>query len=181
MKTLDIPFFSQLDSSVPTEHQRHVCALACIKMIFDWKNKGIDFETIYQEAKIIGNQVEAGWTHETIIRLLRNHEVLAYRQEFLGHAINFETRKGEVAGHTKEFVEKGIIKIKKSIDEGNPVFVSVKANFSQNKEDHVVLVIGYTETDFIFHDPILNSEKTPLVYSIETFKTFWKNFAIFVE
>ncbi len=181
MKTLNIPFFSQLDSSVPQEHQRHVCALACIKMIFDWYAKGIDFEKIYQEAQIVGNQERAGWTHETIIRILRNHEVLAYRQEFLAHTINFETKKGEVAEHTVQFVEKGIEKIKKNIDEGKPVFVSVKANFSENKEDHMILIIGYTQTDFIIHDPILNSEKTPLVFSIETFKTFWKNFAIFVE
>lgn len=181
MKTLNIPFFSQLDSSVPVEHQRHVCALACIKMIFDWKNKGVNFESIYKEAQIVGNQEQAGWTHETIIRILRNHEVLAYRQEFLGHTINFETKKGEVAEHTTQFVDKGIEKIKKSIDEGNPVFVSVKANFSDNKEDHVVLIIGYTETEFIVHDPILLLEKTSLVVSIETFKTFWKRFAIFVE
>ena len=83
MKTLNIPFFSQLDPTVPVEHQRHVCALACIKMIFDLHNKGIDFEILYQEALIVGNQVQAGWTHETIIRILRNHGILAYRQEFL--------------------------------------------------------------------------------------------------
>lgn len=150
-------------------------------MIFDWHNKGIDFETLYQEAQIVGDKVQAGWTHETIVRLLRNHGVLAYRQEFLGHTINFETKKGEVAEHAAQFVEKGIEKIKKSIDAGKPVFVSVKADFSENKEDHVVLVIGYDETNFIFHDPILNLEKTPLIYPIETFKSFWKNFAIFVE
>jgi hypothetical protein len=181
MKTLNIPFFSQLDSSVPVEHQRHVCALACIKMIFDLHNKGISFETLYQEAIIVGDKVQAGWTHETIIRILRNHGILAYRQEFLGHTINFETNKGEVANHTKEFVEKGIEKIKKSIDTGYPVFVSVKANFSDNKEDHMILIVGYTQDSFVIHDPILLNDKNPVNCSIETFKTFWKNFAIFIE
>ncbi len=181
MKTLQIPFFSQLDPSVPIEYQRHVCALACIKMIFDWYAKGIDFEHIYQEAQIVGDQVQAGWTHETIIRVLRNHGVLAYRQEFLGHTINIKTKKGEIAEHTEQFVDKGIEKIKKSIDGGNPIFVSVKENFSDNKEDHVVLIIGYTEDSFVIHDPILQFDKNPFLFSINTFKIFWKKFAIFIE
>lgn len=181
MKTLNIPFFSQLDPSVPLEHQRHVCALACIKMILNSKGEEISFEEIYAEANIVGNQESAGWTHETIIRILRNHKVLAYRQEFLGHNINFETKKGEIAEHTTHFVDLGIEKIKTSINHGNPVFVSVKAGFSDNNGDHVILVIGHEEDSFIIFDPILHREQNPQTVSIEKFKRFWKRLAIFVE
>lgn len=181
MKTLNIPFFSQLDSSVPIEHQRHVCALACIKMILDSKKEHISFNVLFDEAQIVGNYEKAGWTHETIIRVLRNHGVLAYRQEFLGHTVDLEIKKGVIAEHTSQFILSGIEKIKESIDRGNPVCVSVKANFSENKEDHVVLVIGYDEDSFVILDPILQVEKNPLTFPIEKFKTFWKNFAIFVE
>lgn len=181
MKTLHIPFFSQLDQSVPIEHQRHICALACIKMILDSKKEYISFNTLFDEAQIVGNYVQAGWTHETIIRVLRNHKVLAYRQEFLGHTINYEIKKGIIAEHTSEFILSGLEKIKESIERGNPVCVSVKANFSENKEDHVVLIIGYDETSFVILDPILRFENNPLTVPIEKFKTFWKNFAIFIE
>lgn len=181
MKTLNIPFFSQLDPSVPEEHQRHVCALACIKMILNSKREKVSFEEIYAEANIVGNQEQAGWTHETIIRILRNHKVLAYRQEFLGHTINFETQKGEVAEHTEQFVDLGIEKIKKSITQGNPVFVSVRAGFSDNNGDHVILVIGQEEDSFIVFDPILLTEQNPQKISIGKFKSFWKRLAIFVE
>lgn len=181
MKILNIPFFSQLDDSVPKEHQRHVCALACIKMILDSKDEAIVFEDIYAEANIVGNKVKEGWTHETIVRILRNHKVLAYRQEFLGHSIDLKKQIGEQSSHTDLFVEIGIAKIKKSIDFQNPVMVSVRANFSENKEDHVVLVVGYEEQYLYVFDPILSKEQNPKKITINDFKKFWKNFAIFVE
>ena len=181
MKTLNIPFFSQLDDSVPEEHKRSVCALACTKMILNSRGSILAFEDLYTESQAVGHKECAGWTHETIIRLLRNHKVLAYRQEFLAHSIDLIIGVGQVAPHTEDFVEKGITKIKKSIDENNPVIVSVKANFSNNKEDHMVLVVGYENDTLITLDPILNSGQNPLKVSIEEFKKFWKKFAIFVE
>lgn len=181
MKKLNIPFFSQLDDSVPKEHQRHVCALACIKMVLDSREEHLNFEDIYKEANIVGNQVQAGWTHETIIRILRNHKVIAYRQEFLGHTIDIKEGTASIAKHTEQFVDFGIEKIKKSIELGNPIFVSVKANFSDNKEDHVVLIIGYSNDKFIILDPIMLTHQNPREILIEEFKKFWKNFAIFTE
>lgn len=178
---LDIPFFSQLDASVPEEHQRSVCALACTKMILDSKGAGRTFEELHREAQIVGNKESAGWTHETIIRLLRNHGVRAYRQEFLGHTIDLQTGVGEVAMHTDMFVEEGILKIKKNIQNGFPVIISVTAGFSENKEDHMVLVVGESEDDFLVYDPILLNDQNPKKVSKEYIKKFWKKFAIFVE
>lgn len=178
---INIPFFSQLDESVPLKYQRHVCALACIKMIFDTRNIKNSFEDIYNEAEIVGGRESEGWTHETIIRIFRNHGISAYRQEFLGHDIDIQTRTAQIAKHTERFVKEGILKIKKSIDKSNPVLVSVKPGFSENKDHHVVLIIGYEEDSFIILDPILDLEQNPKKVSLQEFGNFWKKFAIFVE
>jgi uncharacterized protein YvpB len=181
MKKLEIPFFSQLDEEGTIEHKRSICALVCIKMMLHARNQLLSFEEIFHEAKFIGGKESAGWNHETVVRILRNHGVLAYRQEFVGHKIDIVNLEANIALHTEEFVEKGILKIKKSIDMNNPVFVSVKSGFSLNREDHMVLIIGYTAEDFIMYDPILSLNQNPKIISIEAFKDFWKRFAIFVE
>jgi len=178
---LEVPFFSQLDEQVPEELRRSVCAIACIKMILEYKKVECDFLKVLKEAEWIGEKDPAGWTHEVLVRVLRNHTVLAYRQEFVAHSIDVSTQSAVVAQHTPEFVEQGIGKIKKNIDAGNSVMVSVIAGFSENREDHVVLITGYTEDSFSILDPILHAEQNPTIISIETFKTFWKRLAIFVE
>ncbi|MEN9921380.1 MAG: Peptidase like family [Candidatus Parcubacteria bacterium] len=181
MKNLNIPFFSQLDPSIPAEHQRKVCALACTKMILDSKGESISFEHLFEEASIVGNYEKAGWSHETVVRLLRNHKVLAYKQEFLAHDISFEIQTGTVAKHTEQFLQFGIQKIKQSIDKGNPVILSVRAGFSDNNGDHMILVAGYKDENLIILDPILLQEQNPKLISIDELKKFWKNFAIFTE
>jgi predicted transglutaminase-like cysteine proteinase len=86
-----------------------------------------------------------------------------------------------VAIHTDTFVEQGILKIKKNIENGVPVIISVTAGFSENKEDHMVLVVGEDKGDFLLLDPILSSDQNPMKASVEYMKKFWKKFAIFVE
>lgn len=178
---LEVPFFSQLDDLVPEELQRSVCAIACIKMILDYKKEPADFASILKEAQWIGQIGKVGWSHEVLVRVLRNHKVLAYRQEFIGHEVDLITMNTSLAEHSQNFVETGIEKIKKSIDELNPVMVSVREGFSKNRSDHVILIIGYTEEVFIVLDPIMTIEENPLQIPTETFKTFWKKLAIFVE
>lgn len=180
-KIINIPFFSQLDQQIPEDIRRSVCAIACIKMVIDYKKEKKDFSKILKEAEYIGQKDKAGWTHEVLVRILRNYNVLAYRQEFVAHNIDLYNQSADVAEHTDEFVEKGIEKIKKNIDNQNPVMVSVKAGFSENKSDHMVLVIGYENDSLIIFDPILKIDKNPLLINIKNFKDFWKNLAIFVE
>ncbi len=178
---LDIPFFSQLDTQVPEELRRSVCAIACLKMICEYKIEPVDFLTLLKEAEWIGQKDKAGWVHEILVRVLRNHNVLAYRQEFVAHTIDTNNQSAVPADHTSDFITQGISKIKKSIDNGNPVMVSVKAGFSENKDDHMILVIGYEEDSLIVFDPILHTEQNPKIIPLNTFLNFWKKLAIFVE
>lgn len=178
---LAIPFFSQLDEQVPEELRRSVCAIACVKMILDYKNGEVAFSTILKEAEWIGEKDKAGWTHEVLVRVLRNHNVLAYRQEFIAHTIDLDSDSAQGADHLEEFIQRGIEKIKKSIEKGNPVMVSVTGGFSKNNGDHLVLITGYQDDSLIIQDPILHSDENPKTVTLEYFLKFWKKLAIFVE
>lgn len=183
---LDIPFFSQLDEEVPAELQRSVCAIACIKMIFDFKGVQKTFQDIYKEAQIIGGRESSGWNHETLVRLLRNHGILAYRQEFFGHSIDLKTLYATHAEHSNIFEQKGFEKIKETLGNGNPVIVSVFAGFSQDIENkkslnmvnHMVVITGVDDEYVYVHDPIFD---VPKKFSHMHFMNYWRRLAIFVE
>ena len=178
---LDIPFFSQLDDQVPAELQRSVCAIACIKMVLDSRLIPNSFSDLLKEANIVGGREHAGWTHETIVRVLRNHSVHAYRQEFKAHEIDLETGDPVPAIHSTEFANNGVAKMRDMIEKGNPVFVSVSAGFGDNQGDHVVLVVGYDENNVIMLDPQRPSDSNPVSMPLRDFMSVWKRLTIFTE
>ena len=178
---LDVPFFSQLDDRIPADLQRSVCAIACVKMVLDSRMIPNEFSDLLKEANIVGGREHAGWTHETIVRVLRNHGVHAYRQEFKAHDINLETGDPIPAIHSTEFANNGIAKMRESIEKGNPVLVSVSAGFGQNAEDHVVLVIGYGENTISVLDPLQPEDINPVHVQLKDFMHFWKRLTIFTE
>lgn len=183
---LPVPFFSQLDKNVPEELKRSVCSIACIKMILDSDGIENDFNDLYKEAEFIGGRQKAGWNHETLVRILRNYGIPAYAQEFLAHSINLDVLAVASAPHSKAFEAAGLAKIKKVLDSGKPVIVSVHAGFSQDSEkkkslnmtSHVVLIVGYDGESFYINDPILDGAS---VVSSDHLLRYWRMLAIFVE
>lgn len=184
MKKLDVPFWSQKDNVTEEEYVNNSCGVVCVKMVLGYAKKGDrHLDELIEEGYIVGGKEDAGWSHETLVRLLRNHGVLAYRQEFKSHKVDLKTKKGEeYIEQIKIYRELGIQKIKNSIDLGFPVLVSVKPGFGENQGDHLVLIVGYSEDNFFINDPQRKGqEKDPIRISIEKFEEFWKGLTIFVE
>lgn len=183
---LDVPFYSQLDTLIPQDLQRISCALICIKMVMEYKNVKLSFDEIYKEACAIGGKESVGWNHETLVRLLRNHGILAYRQEFYAQKKDIKTLQVFPSEFLEKFIEEGIKKIKESIDKNNPVLVSVVAGFSQdfqqkkslNSGHHVVLITGYSEDMLFCNDPIFDNSVS---ITYEHFIKFWRKFTVIVE
>lgn len=183
---LDIPFFSQLNSDVPVDVQRISCALASTKMVLEYKGANIPFKDLLKEAQIIGGKVQAGWSHETVVRIMRNHGVLAYSQEFFGQTINLENEVRSASEFSPQFKIKGLTKIEESVLNQNPVLVSVSPGFSKdevlrktlNIETHVVVVSGFENDIISIHDPIFDKATN---VSKEHFVKYWRGLAIFVE
>lgn len=184
MKKLNVPFYAQREI-VSDDEKDGACGIVCVKMILDFFfDTEFDVHDLLKEGYIVGGKSNKEWNHETLVRVLRNHGIQSYRQEFISHdVLDFDLSRGELnQERTEQFIDFGIYKIKKSIDEGNPVMVSVKPGFGMNESSHIVLIVGYDDSNFYFNDSQrLSTNEHPLQFSIEDFKTYWKNFAIFVE
>jgi uncharacterized protein YvpB len=184
MKKLDVPFLSQKDNVLKKEYTHNSCGIVCVKMVLDYAKKGNrDLDELIQEGYVVGGTENAGWSHETLVRVLRNHGVLAFRQEFKSHNVDLISKQGLVnENQEKGFRELGIQKIKNSIDLGYPVLISVKPGFGENGSDHLILVVGYSDDLFFVNDPQRKGqEKDPIGVSIEKISEYWKGLSIFVE
>lgn len=184
MKKLDIPFLSQKDNVLKKEYSHNSCGIVCVKMILDFAQKtSRTLDELIQEGYVVGGTEFAGWNHETLVRVLRNHGVLSYRQEFKSHSVDLETKQGvENIEVTNSFRELGFQKIKNSIDMGYPVMISVKPGFGENGGDHLILIVGYSDESFFVNDPQRKGqEKDPVPVSKEKIDEYWKGLSIFVE
>lgn len=184
MKKLNIPFYAQREIVAESE-KNGACGVVCVKMILDFlHNTQYDVDDLIKEGYIVGGKESAGWNHEALVRVLRNHGVRAYTQEFISHDVpDLNASRGVLhPERTSQFVEFGINKIKKTIEAGLPVMTSVKPGFGANESAHVILIVGYDEENFYINDSQRpSSEKYPLVCPIERFKEFWKGLTVFVE
>ena len=183
-KILDIPYTCMHSNAIPEEWHIRVCGLACIKMILDYRDIETSLMDLLSEGQTIGAyNPSIGWDHNGLVRLLRNHGVLAYPQEFRSVKVDVNSGESVESSVENDFIEKGISKIKESIDKENPVMVSVKAGFGDNGSPHLILITGYEDDDFIYHDPN-NSDgeiKKAHVVSKERFIEYWRLFGIFVD
>lgn len=189
-KILDIPYHSQNENAVLREWHDRSCAIACVKMILDsFTDEDISMFDLIHEGLAINAHTEHGWSHDGIVRILRNHRVLAYSQEFKSVKINV-TESGvsfSKSEHQDELRENGILKMLEEIQKGNPVICSVEAGFSDNKTSHTILIKGFRidgeNRSFIYHDPdSRNGEiKDNIEVEIERFLKYWKGLSIFVN
>jgi len=183
-KQLDIKHTCQCNESIPKEWHVRVCGLACVKMILDYRKIESSLLDLLNEGQSIGAyNPSIGWDHNGLVRLLRNHEISAYPQEF--RSVEVDIDSGEMRDSSREggLIEKGLEKIRESIDNNNPVIISVSSGFGNNNSPHLVLITGYNEEGFFFHDPDNSSGeiKKACPLSRDRFLMFWRLFGIFID
>lgn len=180
--TLQVPFYAQKEILTNGE-ANSACGIVCVKMILDYAGKKNDIEDLIKEGYIIGGKVDAGWKHETIVRVLRNHGILAFPQEFRSHIVDTEKEEGILNEKmTNEMRDVAITKFEMFIDQGYPVMVSVKPGFGNNKGDHLILIVGYDEENLYINDSGNSSEEeSPIKVSKNKFMEYWKGLTIFTE
>lgn len=193
-KKIDVKYYSQHSDDISEEWRRKSCAIACVKMILDFMDSDDELsgQDLVDEGLVInGFSPEGhGWIHESLVRLLHNHGVSAYRQEFKSYFFD----KGTSALFDKKedsnkIYHVGLNKIIKSLKNNSPVIVSLGNGFNGAVNTHMVLLTGTKETKengiggFFYHDP---NSKTEMEFehafmAIDTFKKYWRKMAIFVE
>jgi len=171
---LEIPFYSQYLDVSDEKWQSKACAVVGIKMILEFNNISISADDLIKEADELGGLTDGGWKHDVLVFLLHNHGVSGYREEF---------RSSDEAV-SNELGEYGAIKIAQTLDEGNPVQVSL--NLGNREGNHMVLLTGYEMNEeelkgFYYHDPEEKTEDggSHKFVSMEDFSKSWRNMAIF--
>ncbi len=182
---LKIPYFSQLDNKITKNSRKQSCGICCVKMTLDFLNPDNNYrvENLIKEATLIKafDEEKLLWTHEGLVRILRNHGVLAYQQEFKAVIVDLLAETFNINENQQDFTKRGVDKIKEKIDSGKPVIVSVTAGFNRNKDDHMIIINGYEdspEDSFYITDP--QDEKFQVV-TVGKFLEHWKKLAIFID
>jgi uncharacterized protein YvpB len=193
--TLEVPFYSQKEIVTNGEGDS-ACGIVCVKMILDYKTDDrlqntehrISIDDLVKEGYIVGGKEEAGWKHETIVRVLRNHGIMAFRQEFIAHEVviskqKVESSKGVLNEEvTEEMRGVALTKFEMFIDQGYPVMTSMRPGFGENGGDHLVLIVGYDEDNLYINDSQMGSDEgSPIAVSKKKFMEYWKGLSVFVE
>ncbi|MDB5194313.1 MAG: hypothetical protein JWN50_327 [Parcubacteria group bacterium] len=188
---LPVPYTSQYSIGRDSDGLSRACGAACVKMILDYRTgTDTDFLSLVREGQTIrGAYISGiGWSHVGLTSLFRNHNVGAYAEEF--RAINVDTKNQEFLSSEYEpgHVERGMQKIAgKILDWQQPVIVSGIKNWKEKDKPHDVVIVGVEKdgdrlTGFFYHDP--DDELSPGANRFvdkETFRTYWRKFAIFVD
>ena len=174
---LEVPFYSQFSDVTLDEWKDRACAPTCLKMVLDFLSegkfeKGID-DLIKEGLEIGAYQEGIGWIHTGLVRLAHNHGFLGYNEEF--RSLNKEIESG--------FIEKGIVKIKKTIESGLPVIISCSKNFDEFQKFHQVILTGFDENGFYYNEPHKENkeEGSNQFVDFQTFRTHWRKFALFLS
>ena len=187
-KKLKINFYSQHSHEVDLDWRKKSCGIACVKMVIDYcgVSKPQIMDLIEQGRYIGGYNPEYGWNHDSLVNILRNHGVSAYRQEFKSQNINPSEKNSKKSKYEDRLCSLGEHKIIQFIDKGAPSMISVEKGFIVGDSSHLILVIGYKKeldhiTGFFYLDPDnqLEDDKKCEFMSLDRFHNFWRKLAIF--
>jgi len=191
MKTAtNVPYYSQHDASIEEAWRPRICGIACVKMILEYlaREESPSIMNLIKEGLAMNGYEARGWYHQALTKLLRNWGVPAYNQEFVSGIFN--QREGIIKATSDEgnpILEKGIEKLKVSLENNFPIIVSVGENFDENTSTHLILLTGIYEDEygfggFYYHDPnAKEGKKENLFVDLVKFKNYWRKTAIFVN
>lgn len=191
MKTiLDVPYVSQYLIGRDSDGLSRACGAACVKMLLDYRGQTTDFLSIVREGQTIkGAYISGiGWSQVGLAALLRNHNVGAYGEEFRSVKVDATNREFLPSEFETGHVERGIQKIAgKIVDWQQPVIVSGIKDWKEKDKWHLMVIVGVEKEGteikgFYFHDPDdENKDGKNNFVDKETFRTYWRKFAIFID
>lgn len=196
------------DHNIPEDERRTICAIACMKIVLDYidpqKAKEISLHRMFTEMQAAGAQNEQRyWKHSGQVTYLTDLGLMSWRRNWLAPSQDpqyFADNEGYSAAQLSRVAEQiqaeewdngdvdkiMLQSLQTSFDADCPVIVSVKPGFSNNKQDHQVVLNGYEEDSegrwLYFVDPALPPEQhqDKQKVSLDRFLEYSKHLAIFV-
>ncbi len=160
---LAVPYYSQfLDIEDPFWMLR-ACGAACLKMVAEFHQITVpDLTALCNEAKERGEYDMAnGWVHDYLILKAKELGLQAERKEGL-------TDLGEIIAF---------------LESGRPVIVSVEKRVLEQKRFHLIVLVGFNDEGFIYHEPESTDKKKGQyrTCSFNTFTDYWRGKALFLS
>ncbi|OIO31035.1 hypothetical protein AUJ77_00855 [Candidatus Nomurabacteria bacterium CG1_02_43_90] len=176
---LAIPYYSQFFDVTDALWQPRACGVSCLKMLIEARGlKTPSLDMMIADGIILGAYSENGWLHEGLIALGKKYGAELSRKEF---------RKKDADVETAERLNKeGVEFIVQTLEEGNPIIVSVIKNFEVRDKFHMVVIVGMKKEvgevqGFYYHDPDhkVREEAENLFVPIDIFRANWRRMVIF--
>ena len=162
MKLL-VPYYSQFLDTSDAFWMLRACGAVSLKMVAEYH--GIttpDISTLCIEARDRGGyDMVNGWVHDYIVTKAKEIGLDAERKEDL-------TTTDEIVA---------------SLEKGNPVIVSVEKRVLEQTRFHMLVIVGYGDGEFIYHEPESTDRERGAYRSCntETFMEYWRGKAIFIS
>lgn len=158
---LDVPYYSQTKDTQKEGWKDLSCGIVALKMVLDfYQPTKLSIDELYQKGLDIGGYLEnVGWYHHSLALLAKQLGFKAitrlwslpeeYEQKLRDRGFNEE----DLQILEDQQLEEGIFTIKKELENGYPVIVSVSKGFGREGKGHLVVLIGLNDQGFILHDP----------------------------
>jgi len=160
---LSVPYYSQFVDIEDPFWMLRACGAACLKMVGEFHGAVVpDLVTLCNEAKDKGGyDMTNGWVHDYLVTKAQELGLQVYRKEGL-------TNVEDVIAF---------------LEAGNPVIVSVEKRILEQKRFHIIVLVGYEDGNFIYHEPeATDKEKGQYrVCDTEIFMSYWRGKAIFIQ
>jgi hypothetical protein len=193
---LNVPYYCQRTDVKDLEWQPRSCLVVSAKMMAEFLGSEVlSSDEWIKEGVSIGAWDGNYWKHDGVVRLLRNHGILAYSQEFKTSYIDIINKEVKEGKDSDLFLEKGIEKIVRSLDSEVPVIISIYKYFTEKDRHHAIVITGYEKDGksadlmasnikgFYYNDPEMPEEKggKDLFVFLNNFKNGWKRLSIFSD
>ena len=195
---LAIPYYSQYKEVTSDEWKGRACIVTCLKMALDHVSPGsapsldrlieealIHSASMMEHGLITAQSATHGFVHDVIVVMAHNHGVAAYREEFKSLSLDAENKPAP-SPYVEAVLQKGIEKLKTSIENNHVPIVSVLPGLSDGESFHTILLTGFEEEEgrvkgFYYHDPDAKDlPRNDLFLSLSEFLKYWRKMAIFI-
>lgn len=175
---LDVPYQPQRE--MEKEGESKWCGLASLWMVLSYYLKG-QAPAPQELVEKYGDGFEKnGFRHQDLLKIARDYGLQGFRkswwaepgvQPLLQKFRDEGESEEEIGEWLKTNLEEGVFTIRKMIEEGKPVMVSMNPEFIGTQTSHLVVVVGFDGNQLIIHDPAVKGPNYKI--SEADFSKYW--------
>lgn len=188
---LEVPYYSQIQEGLEENAEKKWCGIACVAMVLGYylKENAPKFEELLEK---YGQKIEdGGFAHKDFIQIARDFGLRGFRkswwaepgvQTLISNFRNEGETDEEIANWMQTNIDESIFMLEQTVQKEVPVILTVTKDFrsseTRKRINHLVVLVGVEDDDFIIHDPLTKGENFKIPK--EEFKKYWLRQAIII-